>query len=126
MTVDDSLVMQEEMRRMLEDSGIEIASACRSGEEALERFEEARPDVVLMDIVMPGMDGLAATSALLSRWPETPVVIVSSLAYDDTTRWANEIGAKGVIFKPFKREELISAVYAAAPRKKDDEQLDRG
>lgn len=113
MIVDDSMVSQSEMSRMLERSGIEIVGTCRSGEEALDAFEEIRPDVVTMDIILPGMDGLATASALLKRWPETPVIMVSSLAYEDTVRWSEELGARGVLFKPFQREALVEAILQA-------------
>lgn len=113
MIVDDSLFSQAEMRRMLEAAGIEVACVCRSGEEAVEAFPSVRPDVVTMDIVLPGMDGLAAAGLLMERWPGTAVLMVSSLAYEDTVQWAGEIGARGVLFKPFGQEELVEAIRGA-------------
>lgn len=107
MVVDDSRVVYAGMKKMLEGSEIEISCFCRSGEEALEKYESVKPDVVTMDIVMPGIDGLETSRELLKRWPDAKILIVSSLAYDDTIKCANEIGAKGFLFKPFDKECLL-------------------
>ena len=113
MIVDDSRVVYAEMKKMLADTDFEIVGFCRSGEEALSTYETVNPKVVTMDIVMPGMDGLDAAEEMLKRWPDARVVMVSSLAYGDTTERAREIGAKGFVFKPFDREALIAALHEA-------------
>ena len=69
MIVDDSRVVYASMSKMLENSGWEIAQFCRSGEEALKTYPDIQPDVVTMDIVMPGMDGLETARRLLEKWP---------------------------------------------------------
>jgi two-component system chemotaxis response regulator CheY len=73
MVVDDSRVIYMEMSKMLEDTDIEIAAFCRSGEEALEQYEAVKPDLVTIDIVMPGMIGLEAEEAMISRWTDANV-----------------------------------------------------
>ena len=113
MIVDDSRIVFAEMKKLLADSDIEIAYYCRSGEEAISSYGDIRPDLVTMDIIMPGMDGLDTTRALLEKWPDARVLMVSSLAYDDTMDKANELGAKGFVYKPFTRETLISAIHQA-------------
>lgn len=111
--VDDSRVVEKEMRRMLADTEYEVAGFCRSGEEAIAAYGELKPDLVTMDIVMPGMDGLTATRELLRRYPDARVVMVSSLAYDDTVKAARELGTKGFAFKPFTRALLLDALDCA-------------
>lgn len=111
MVVDDSRVVYAEMAKMLAGSDIEIVHFCRSGEEALADYETYRPDVVTMDIVMPGMDGLDTCRLLLQRWPEAKVLMVSSLAYDDTIDAAAGIGAKSFLFKPFNRDTLLNSIH---------------
>ena len=101
MVVDDSRVVYAEMKKMLDGSGIEIVSFCRSGEEALQEYERVRPELVTMDIVMPGMDGLETCREMRRRWPDAQVVMVSSLAYDDMVEQARSLGAKGFLFNPF-------------------------
>lgn len=113
MIVDDSRVVYAEMKKMLADTDFEVVGFCRSGEEALSTYETLKPKVVTMDIVMPGMDGLDTAEEMLKKWPDARIVMVSSLAYGDTTERARELGTKGFIFKPFEKEELIAALTEA-------------
>lgn len=113
MVVDDSRVVYTEMKKMLEGSEFEIASFCRSGEEAVEQYGAIKPELVTMDIVMPGMDGLEACQALLEKWPDAQVFMVSSMAYEDMINTAASLGAKGFLFKPFTRESLLEGLRGA-------------
>ena len=107
MVVDDSRVVCAQIQKMLEGSEIEISCFCRSGEEALESYGRVQPELVTMDIVMPGMDGIDTCREMLHRWPDAKVIFVSSLAYDETMNTAISLGAKGFLFKPFDRESLL-------------------
>lgn len=113
MVVDDSRMICVQMKNMLAGSDYEVAAYCRSGEEAVEQYGQIEPDVVTMDIIMPGMDGLEAAQAILEEYPEARIVMVSSLAYDTTFEEAKTIGAKGFIDKPFVKEQLIEALRGA-------------
>ena len=113
MVVDDSRVVRAEMEKMLKGSDIEICELCLSGEEALEKFGEAKPDLVTMDIVMPGMDGMETCEKLRQRYPEANVFMVSSMAYDDMIDRAVELGAKGFLFKPFTKDALLEGLQGA-------------
>ena len=113
MVVDDSRVVYTEMKKMLEGSEFEIVSFCRSGEEAVEQYGAIKPELVTMDIVMPGMDGLEACQALLEKWPDAQVFMVSSMAYEDMINTAASLGAKGFLFKPFTRESLLEGLRGA-------------
>lgn len=108
MVVDDSRMVKLRMEDLLAETEYEIAAYCRSGEEAVEQYGQVLPDVVTMDIIMPGMDGLEASQAILEEHPEAKIIMVSSLAYDDTFEEAKSIGAKGFIDKPFDREQLLA------------------
>lgn len=110
MIVEDSIFIYEEMKQMLSGSDIEVVGFCRNGEEALERYEELQPDVVTMDIILPGMDGLDTTRCILEKRPQARILMVSSLAYDDTAQWSRDLGARGVIYKPFEAEDLIRGI----------------
>lgn len=107
MVVDDSRVVYSEMCKMLQGTEFEIAAFCRSGEEALERYEEISPDIVTLDIVMPGMDGLETCEKMRRRWPESNIFMVSSMAYEDMINRAAAMGAKSFLFKPFTRDDLL-------------------
>lgn len=113
MVVDDSRVVHEEMKKMLQDSEIEIVACCRSGEEALARYEEVKPDLVTLDIVMPGIDGMEACREMRERWPDCNIFMVSSMAYEDMINDAAALGAKGFLFKPFTQESLLTGLRGA-------------
>lgn len=113
MVVDDSRVVHAEMRKMLEGSEFEIVAFCRSGEEALEQYEAIAPDLVTMDIVMPGMDGMETCERMRRRWPDARIFMVSSMAYEDMINAAAALGAKGFLFKPFTQESLLEGLRGA-------------
>lgn len=108
MVVDDSRLVRVQMEDVLAGTEYEIAAYCRSGEDAIARYAEVQPDLVTMDIIMPGMDGLETARTILEAHPEAKIVMVSSLAYDDTINESKEIGAKDFIFKPFDKEQILS------------------
>lgn len=107
MVVDDSRLVRVQLEDVLKGTDYEIAAYCRSGEDAISQYDEINPDLVTMDIIMQGMDGLDATEIILKEHPDARIVMVSSLAYDDTFDRAKAIGAKGFIDKPFHKEQLL-------------------
>ena len=113
MIVDDSRMVHLEMLKFLERSDYEVTSYCRDGESAVKAYQSTHPDVVTMDILMPGMDGLETARAILEENPEARIIMVSSLAYNDTIVEASQIGAKGFLYKPFDREALLTALDQA-------------
>lgn len=114
MVVDDSRVVLFQMQRLLEDTEFEIAGYCRDGEEALEQYGMLQPDIVTMDIIMPGMDGLETAKALLEDNPEAKIIMVSSLAYDGTIREAEGLGVKAFVYKPFEKSDFLDALEKVA------------
>lgn len=113
MVVDDSRVLHAQMSKLLEGTDFEIVQFCRDGETALEVYGDCKPDVVTVDIIMPGMDGLETSKEILEKWPDARILVTSSLAYDDTIEEAEKLGAKGFICKPLKRDEVIKALNGA-------------
>ena len=113
MIVDDSRMVYLQMKNLLEETEYEVAAYCRSGEEAVEQYDQVSPDLVTMDIIMPGMDGLETTQTILEDHPDARIIMVSSLAYEETFDTAKEIGAKGFIDKPFEKERLLEVFRAA-------------
>ena len=107
MVVDDSRVIELQIEHILEGTDYEIVAYCSNGEEALEQYGKVRPDVVTMDIIMPGMDGLETARAILEEYPDAKIIMVSSLAYDETYDEARSIGTKGFIDKPFTQEDIL-------------------
>ncbi len=113
MVVDDSRMMELQIRKMLEGSDFEVAAYCENGEEAIARYEEVLPDAVTMDIIMPGIDGLETAQIILEEHPDARIIMVSSLVYDDTINEAQDIGAKTFLYKPITKENLIQALTEA-------------
>ena len=113
MVVDDSRLVKVQMEDVLKGTEYEIAAHCRSGEDAIEQYAAVRPDLVTMDIIMQGMDGLDAAELILKKHPDARIVIISSLAYDDTFERAKAIGARGFVDKPFHQEKLLKVFEQA-------------
>jgi NarL family two-component system response regulator LiaR len=114
LVVDDHAVVREGLRTFLElQDGIEVAGEAADGEEAIELAERLRPDVVLMDLVMPALDGLGAMRALRDRVPNARVIVLTSFADDDKLLPALRAGAAGYLLKNAQPQELARAVRAA-------------
>ncbi len=106
MVVDDSRLAQVKMEDVLKGTDYEIAARCHSGEDAIAQYAAVQPDLVTMDIIMQGMDRLDAAEIILKKHPDARIVMVSSLAYEDTFERAKAIGARGFVDKPFHQERL--------------------
>lgn len=107
MVVDDSRLVRVQLEDVLAGTDYEVAAYCRSGEEAIEQYASVAPDLVTMDIIMKGMDGLDAAEVILKSHPDARIVMISSLAYGDTFNRAKSIGARGFVEKPFHQEQLV-------------------
>lgn len=110
MIVDDSRIAQLQLEKILSDTDYEVAACCQSGEEALETYETVQPDLVTMDILIPGMDGLETARLLLQRHPDARIIMISSLAYDDTIDEAKRIGTLGFVYKPFDGDQVLLSI----------------
>ena len=114
MFVDDSPFVYETIGSFLEGSEFCIAGYAKNGEEALSMYEEILPDIVTMDIILPGIDGLETSEEILKKWPDAKILMISSLAYSGTILKAQGLGIKTFICKPFKREGLLNALKTCA------------
>src|SRR5512141_664092 len=113
--VDDVAETRENVRKLLQfESDIEVVGAARSGMEGIQLSQELDPDVVLMDINMPDMDGISATEAIRQKSPHIQVVILSVQGDQNYMRRAMLAGARDFLTKPPSGDELISAVRRAA------------
>ena len=113
MVVDDSRLVRVQLEDTLKGTDYVVAAYCRSGEDAIEQYAAVKPDLVTMDIIMQGMDGLDAAEVILKNHPDARIVMISSLAYEDTFERAKAIGARGFIDKPFQQEQLINVFEQA-------------
>jgi DNA-binding NarL/FixJ family response regulator len=112
---DDHSVVRQGLRMFLAlDPEIEIVGEAASGEQAIQLARDIRPDVVLMDLVMPGMGGVAATRMIRTEMPAVEVVALTSVVADEAVTGAIRAGAIGYLLKNTEADELRRAIKAAA------------
>ena len=109
LVVDDAQFMRMRCARMLTENGFEVVEA-ENGLQALEAYQRHRPDVVLMDITMPEMDGLTALKEIRSRYPEARIAMLTALGQQGIVIEAIKSGARDFIVKPFDTERVLTAV----------------
>jgi len=115
LVADDHTVVRQGLRMFLAlDPEIEIVGEAADGAEVVRLVGECRPDVVLMDLIMPVMDGIAATQAIRAGYPETEVVALTSVLEDASVVGAIRAGAIGYLLKTTDAEALREAIRAAA------------
>jgi twitching motility two-component system response regulator PilH len=113
--VDDSPTERHVLNDMLTKAGFEVV-ACDNGEDAILKAKSARPDLILMDVVMPGLNGFQATRAI-SRDPDTraiPIILCTSKSQETDKIWGMRQGARDYIVKPVNRDELLAKIGAVA------------
>ena len=108
--VDDTLFMRASIKQMLEANGHSVAGEASNGVEAIERFAAVKPDVILMDITMPDMDGLEALRRIKEIDPNAKVVMCTAMGQQAMVAKAVELGAQQFIVKPFQAERLMAAI----------------
>ena len=113
--VDDQAIVRAGLARILSPpDGFEVVAECISGRAAIERLPALRPDVILMDVRMPDLDGIAATARLRSSAAGSPVLVLTTFGEDEVLWGAIEAGAAGFVLKDSSAEDLIAAVQAVA------------
>ena len=108
--VDDLAFIKLVLRDLIEKAGFRVVGEASNGEEAIELFQDKRPDVVLLDITMPKMDGITALKKLLEIDPKANIIMCSALGQQRLIVEAIQLGAKDFIVKPFRPERVISSI----------------
>lgn len=108
--VDDAIFMRNLLRDIFTAGGYEIAAEAANGVEAVDKFEETRPDLVTMDIVMPFKSGIEATRDITRTHPDAVIVMCSALGQESLAMEAIEAGAADFIVKPFKQDDVLAVV----------------
>jgi DNA-binding NarL/FixJ family response regulator len=112
--VDDHELFRGGLRDILEDSGVRVVGEAGDGERAVELVAELAPDVAVMDLHMPGLDGVEATRRIASRAPATQVLVLTITVDRDRIERAMGAGACGYLLKDASVEEIAAAVRSAA------------
>jgi NarL family two-component system response regulator LiaR len=112
--VDDHPMVRKGLASFLTvEGGLELAGEAKDGVGALEQCEQSHPDVILMDLIMPGMDGVTAIRAIRERWPEIQIIALTSFQEEDLVHQALQAGAISYLLKDVTAVELAAAVQAA-------------
>lgn len=115
LVADDHLVVREGLQLILSmEDDLEVVAEAENGETAVSLAEQYQPDVILMDLRMPGMGGLQAIETILAQWPNMAIVILTTYNEDDLMIRGLQLGAKGFLLKDTGRETLFHTIRAAA------------
>ncbi|MDN5364643.1 MAG: two-component system, chemotaxis family, chemotaxis protein CheY [Eubacteriales bacterium] len=107
--VDDAAFMRMRLSKLLTENGYEVIEA-EHGQDGVEKYEKEKPDVVLMDITMPVMDGISAVKEIKARDPNAVVVMCSAIGQRSMVLEAVKAGAKDFIVKPYDPEKILATV----------------
>jgi two-component system, chemotaxis family, chemotaxis protein CheY len=108
--VDDSKMIREQLKEILIANGMEIAGEAEQGIEAVKKCQDLNPDITIMDVIMPIMDGVQATRVILNLNPSTKIIICSVLGEESMVVDAMDAGARDHISKPFKAETVTQTI----------------
>jgi two-component system chemotaxis response regulator CheY len=113
MIVDDAAFMRMMIKDILSKNGYTVAGEAENGKVAVDKYNEVKPDLVLMDITMPEMDGIQALKAIRGNDPNAQVIMCSAMGQQAMVIEAIQSGAKDFIVKPFQAERVLEAVKKA-------------
>jgi response regulator NasT len=112
---EDETVIRLDLHALLDGAGFDVCGEARDGFEAVELARQLEPDVAILDIKMPGLDGLEAARQMLAERP-LPIVMLTAFSHDELVARAAEAGVFGYIVKPFRERDLVSAIRTAQAR----------
>lgn len=110
--VDDSPFIAKEVSAIIEGRDYEIVGHAKNGEMGIEMYKDLKPDVVTLDIIMPGIDGIETAQEILKINPSAKIVMLSSLCDHDTMQEIEGIGLKYLVAKPINSDDLLKALDA--------------
>src|SRR5215813_5202457 len=111
LTADDHPLIRDGLAAVLRaESGLQVVAEAANGEEAIEAYARLRPDIVLMDLRMPVMDGLTATQAILAENPNARIIVLTTYDGDEDIHRALAAGARGYLLKDMMRTDLLGVI----------------
>ena len=108
--VDDSPFASKQIKDIVEENGYEVIGYAKNGEEGIKMYEELHPDIVILDIIMPGIDGIETAQILLKNDPNATILMLSSLCDSSTLEEVRSIGVKYLIPKPWEDDVLLATL----------------
>lgn len=115
MVVDDAAFMRMMIKNILTKGGFEIADEAGDGQQAVEKYAAAQPDLILMDITMPNMDGIEALKKIKEIDPSARIIMCSAMGQEAMVVEAIKSGAMDFIVKPFQGDRLLAAIARVLP-----------
>jgi two-component system, response regulator PdtaR len=112
---EDEALIRLDLREMLEEEGYVVSGEAGDGETAIKLASELRPDLVILDVKMPGLDGISAAERITEN-QLAPVIILTAFSQRDLVQRASEAGAMAYLIKPFTKADLVPAIEVAASR----------
>jgi two-component system, response regulator PdtaR len=112
---EDEALIRLDLREMLEEEGYVVAGEASDGDTAVQLAEQLRPDLVIMDVKMPGLDGITAAERITAS-QLAPVIILTAFSQRDLVQRASEAGAMAYLIKPFTKADLVPAIEVAVSR----------
>ena len=110
LVVDDSPFASKQIKDLVEKADYEVIAYAKNGEEGIQMYEELHPDIVIMDIIMPGMDGIETAGIIVSRDKNARIMMLSSLCDEGTMEEIKAIGLKYLLPKPWEDDVLIATL----------------
>ena len=120
---DDEAIIRMDVREMLTEAGHTVVAEAINGEEAVKKARELKPDFVVMDVKMPGMDGITAAKTIIGE-KIAPVLLLTAYSQEDIVKKANDAGVLAYLVKPIREEQLFSAIEIAYKRFQDMNSLE--
>jgi two-component system, response regulator PdtaR len=115
LVAEDETIIRLDLRDLLERAGFEVCAEARDGEEAVELARREQPDVAIMDVKMPKLDGIEAARRILDERP-IPIVMLTAYGQQELVARAVEAGVFGYLVKPFREQDLVPAITTARAR----------
>ena len=112
---EDETIIRLDLRNLLERAGFEVCAEARDGEEAVELARQTQPEVAVLDVKMPRLDGIEAARRILDERP-IPIVMLTAYGQDELVSRAVEVGVFGYLVKPFREQDLLPAIRTARAR----------
>lgn len=120
--VDDSPFASKQIKDLVEENGYEVIGYAKSGEEGIKMYEKLHPDIVILDIIMPGIDGIETAEILFKSDPSATILMQSSLCDTGTLEEVRAIGVKYLIPKPWEDDVLLATLELLKKHREESQQ----
>ena len=122
MIVDDSVIIRQRLKELFKKRGFDVVAEVESGEKAIIKFKEHKPDIVTMDISMPGMSGIEAVEKLIKIDPNVKIIMLTAMGERTIVFKAIKLGAVNFIVKPFQEEKVMEVICEVLGISPDEEE----